>query len=39
MEVPASVVFLWVGVPVIYVLLAVAYFYLSKEEEGAEWTS
>jgi len=32
---PASIVFLWFGVPVIYVLLALAYFYLSKDEEGA----
>lgn len=30
---PASVAFLWFGVPVIYVLLAIGYFYLSKEEE------
>jgi len=32
-QMPASVAFLWFGVPVIYVLLAIGYFYLSREEE------
>ncbi len=32
---PASIVALWVGVPVLYVVLALIYFFFSKDEEGA----
>ncbi len=32
---PGSIVFLWVGIPILYVILALAYFFLSKDEEGA----
>ncbi len=31
---PGSIVFLWFGIPVLYVVLAAAYFFLSKDEEG-----
>ena len=32
---PGSIVFLWVGIPILYVILALVYFFLSKDEEGA----
>ncbi len=31
---PASIVSLWFGIPVVYVALALVYFFLSKDEEG-----
>ncbi len=32
---PASIVFLWFGIPVVYVALALVYFLFSKDEEGS----